>query len=495
MGGWFSVCVVAALLMLWCVGCSEGTLNHDYRDALTKSILFFEGQRSGPLPASQRMTWRKDSALYDGHDIGVDLVGGYYDAGDNVKFNFPMAFTTTVLAWGVIEFGSVMGPDLVHTTEAIRWATDYLLKATSVPNTVYVQVGNPYKDHNCWERPEDMDTPRTPFAVDKNKPGSEVSGEIAAALAASSIVFKVSDPAYSQKLLERAKEVFHFADTYRGNYNESLGSWVCPFYCDWSGYEDELLWGASWLQKATGSSRYMNYVMKNMGLFESRKTNSLNDWYGEFGWDNKMGGLAVLRSIELHDETFIQKADQFMCNVLPDSPTRSVNYSRGGLMFKPVGSNMQNPTAISFLLVIYSRYLKATYRTVQCGFGVNATADRLEMLAKQQVDYILGSNPMGMSYMVGYGPNFPKKIHHRASSLPSVVTQPARLECQGGKKFFYSKGPNPNLLVGAVVGGPYINDSYPDSRVPFTQSEPTTYINAPLVGVLAHFTSYTKKPN
>lgn len=45
--------------------------NHDYADALMKSILFFEGQRSGKLPSTQRLTWRKDSALQDGHDMGV----------------------------------------------------------------------------------------------------------------------------------------------------------------------------------------------------------------------------------------------------------------------------------------------------------------------------------------------------------------------------------------------------------------------------------------
>lgn len=43
----------------------------NYTDALTKSILFFEGQRSGKLPPSQRMTWRKDSALGDGFDLKV----------------------------------------------------------------------------------------------------------------------------------------------------------------------------------------------------------------------------------------------------------------------------------------------------------------------------------------------------------------------------------------------------------------------------------------
>ena len=70
----------------------------------------------------------------------VDLVGGYYDAGDNVKFGFPMAFTTTMLSWSVIEFGGLMKGELQNAREAIRWATDYLLKATAQPDTIYVQV-------------------------------------------------------------------------------------------------------------------------------------------------------------------------------------------------------------------------------------------------------------------------------------------------------------------------------------------------------------------
>lgn len=38
----------------------------DYKDALHKSILFYEAQRSGKLPSNQRVTWRGDSALHDG---------------------------------------------------------------------------------------------------------------------------------------------------------------------------------------------------------------------------------------------------------------------------------------------------------------------------------------------------------------------------------------------------------------------------------------------
>lgn len=70
----------------------------------------------------------------------VDLVGGYYDAGDNMKFGFPMAFTTTMLSWSVIEFGELMKDELQNAREAIRWATDYLLKATSQTDTIFVQV-------------------------------------------------------------------------------------------------------------------------------------------------------------------------------------------------------------------------------------------------------------------------------------------------------------------------------------------------------------------
>lgn len=137
----------------------------------------------------------------------MDLTGGYYDAGDNIKFGFPMAFTTTLLSWSIIDFGRSMGSELGNALKAVRWGTDYLLKATAQDGVIYVQVGNAFSDHNCWERPEDMDTLRTVYKIDTNHPGSDVAGETAAALAAASIVFRSRDPAYSRLLLNRAIEV------------------------------------------------------------------------------------------------------------------------------------------------------------------------------------------------------------------------------------------------------------------------------------------------
>lgn len=78
--------------------------NQNYAELLQKSILFYEAQRSGKLPEGSRLNWRGDSALEDGKDVGHDLTGGWYDAGDHVKFGLPMAYSAAVLSWSVYEY-------------------------------------------------------------------------------------------------------------------------------------------------------------------------------------------------------------------------------------------------------------------------------------------------------------------------------------------------------------------------------------------------------
>lgn len=72
----------------------------------------------------------------------MDLVGGYYDAGDNVKFGLPMAFTITMLSWGVIQSRQEIAAagELRHALEAIKWGTDYFIKAHTHPNVLWAQV-------------------------------------------------------------------------------------------------------------------------------------------------------------------------------------------------------------------------------------------------------------------------------------------------------------------------------------------------------------------
>ena len=58
------------------------------------------------------------------------------------------------------------------------------------------------------------------YFISRQKPGSDVVGETAAALAAGSIAIKHVDPARSKLYLKHAIELFHFANKYRGKYSD-----------------------------------------------------------------------------------------------------------------------------------------------------------------------------------------------------------------------------------------------------------------------------------
>lgn len=77
----------------------------------------------------------------DGYAQTVEFTGGYYDARENVKFGFLMEFTTTMLAWSMVDFKDVMRPrELRNALVAVRWATDYPHKMVSIPEHIHVQV-------------------------------------------------------------------------------------------------------------------------------------------------------------------------------------------------------------------------------------------------------------------------------------------------------------------------------------------------------------------
>ena len=64
---------------------STSTPNTQWSTILGNSLWFYDAQRSGRLEAGaygNRVEWRNDSALQDGSDWGIDLSGGFYDAGD-----------------------------------------------------------------------------------------------------------------------------------------------------------------------------------------------------------------------------------------------------------------------------------------------------------------------------------------------------------------------------------------------------------------------------
>lgn len=155
----------------------------------------------------------------------------------------------------------------------------------------------------------------------------------------------------------------------------------------------------------------------------------------------------------------------------------------GGMLWYMGQLNLQYVTSSSFLLTAYAKYLSAARRTVNCG-GRAVTAAQLLGAAQRQIDYILGQNPKGLSYMVGFGRN-PTRVHHRAASLPSMQANRGKIDCKQGFQWFNTGNPNPNVAMGAVLGGPDQGDNINDNRGNYAQMEPATYVNAPIVGTLS----------
>ena len=117
---------------------------------------------------------------------------------------------------------------------------------------------------------------------------SQAAAATAAARAAESLGYKPIDAPYSSSLLGHAEQLFAFADRHRAAYTRTFPE-LAKYYNSTT-YQDELLWGAAWLHKASRQRVYRDYIKKNEVALGA------SDSINEFGWDNKHAGLNVLIS-------------------------------------------------------------------------------------------------------------------------------------------------------------------------------------------------------
>nr|XP_039252311.1 uncharacterized protein LOC120329657 [Styela clava] len=419
---------------------------HNYNEVLHKSILFFEAQRSGKLPSSNRIPWRGNSGLKDGCDIGVDLSGGWYDAGDFVKFGFPMAFSLTTLAWGGIHFRDAYkdAGEYHHMVEAVKWPTEYFIKAHLSKYELVAQVGNGKQDHSNWGRPETMSSNRPTYKITAEKPGSDLAAETAAALAAASIFLDETHPKLAAKALAHAQELFEFADTYRGLYHKSVPE-VAEFYKSFSGYEDELIWGAAWLYKATKNEKYLINATENY--------NNMKDVVEiQYHWDRKLSGAQVLLA-DLTGNAIFRKPLIGYLNIMLDGDT-----TPQGLYYHTEWGPNRHTAGAAFIAMVAATLEPPLPR-------------RGEYLkwARKQVGLLLGNG--GRSFVVGYGKRSPTSPHHRSSTCP-----PYPQRCDWST--YNSAVKNHFTLYGALVGGPNKKGIYHDKRNNVKESEVACDYNA-----------------
>ncbi|RCX09107.1 endoglucanase [Anaerobacterium chartisolvens] len=477
------IMAISVLASQSAVFAADAAVAYNYGEALQKSILFYEAQRSGPISTSSiptRFAWRGDSQLTDGQNEGLDLTGGWVDAGDNIKFGITNAYTAAMLAMGAIEYKEAyeQSGQMKWLKNQLRWINDYFVKCHSEPDVFWTQVGMTQEDHNNWIPIEvtHLVNDRTAIKLDPQNPGTEIAMGTAAAMAASSIVFRESDPAYSDILLAHAEQLYSFGDKYRGVFSDVVKK-VDPqgaaAYTSWSGYNDELVWGSIWLYKAkedklSGSgSSYLAKAKEYYSGLGNQANQPVHKYKWAHCWDDQTYGCYVLMSqIEPQNSLYSGDAERWLNwwsvggNEHGADGTK-IEYTPGGHARLDSWGSMRYASTTALFALIYSDRISDTVKKA-----------RYHDFAVRQINYILGDNPRNASYMVGFGQNSPKHPHHRTahSAWGQQMSNPTE---------------HRHILYGALVGSPTSNDGFNDSIDDYVSNEVAIDYNAGFTGALA----------
>ncbi|MEM1971551.1 MAG: glycoside hydrolase family 9 protein, partial [Candidatus Anstonellales archaeon] len=441
------ISLVFQLTLLILPSKTSAATSFNYGEALQKSIMFYEFQMSGKLPSWVRNNWRSDSGLADGADVGLDLTGGWHDAGDHVKFNLPMSYSASMLSWALVEYKNafVKSNQLEHIVNQIEWANDYFVKCHPQKYVYYYQVGDPIEDHNFWGPAEVMQMKRPAYKSDLSNPASAVAAETAASLAAASVALKDIKPEKAAVYLQHAKDLFEFADMTRSDagYTAATG-----FYTS-GGFKDDLGWAAVWLYIATGDNSYLQKAKEHIDGYAA----GTNTWMQ--CWDDVRYGAILLLGKITGDRLYCDSIERTL-----DYWTDKITYTPKGLAWLTGWGSLRYSTTAAFLALVYSD-------TNLCS---KEKSVKYKDFAKKQIDYALGST--GRSFLVGYGENYPQHPHHRNahSSWANSMRIPE-----------YHR----HILYGALVGGPGADDSYNDDITDYVQNEVACDYNAGIVGALA----------
>jgi endoglucanase len=432
--------LVLAILLLYG---SASFAQPNYEDALAKSVQFFDANRCGPTVATNNaFPWRTACHTTDGSTVGLDLSGGFHDAGDHVKFGLPQTWTAATLGFALYEFKESFDKSnaTTKTLSTIKHFTDFFLKCNVNANTFYYNVGDGNADHGYWGAPELQTGTRLVIAATPSKPASDVCGEASAALALMYLNYKSIDAAYATQCLNAAKQIYQNGKTNLGRSDDGGNG---SFYKS-SSHFDDLSWAAIWLSIATADQSYLTPVDAWLDIKNDQGDNNYDKHWAP-AWDD----VTIFALLKMYQLTGTQKYYDGVINNLQwyrDKCTRT-------------------PAKLPWL----SEWGVLRYASAEAGVGYLA-AQKFEYAgflstADLTINYALGSNPRNSSYITGWGTNPPVHPHHRAN-------EPVR----GGP----TKG-----IIGALVGGPGVSDDYIDNVEDFRKNEVALDYNASFILGLA----------
>ncbi|MCS7008305.1 MAG: glycoside hydrolase family 9 protein, partial [Chthoniobacterales bacterium] len=454
------LCLTLAILCSCSLFTKGFSQTHNYSEALQKALFFYETQTSGYTPLDHRVEWRGDSCIRDGSDVGRDLTGGWYDAGDGVVWTGNDAFGATMLAWALYRHRQIFIQTGQYqiAIDRVREISNYLEKIVQLDsngNVVRIYCGKgairnsppndpaPRNDRTDGCPNEVMDTvvggsPQTvrpSYWVDSSTGGADVAGAVAAALAANSIVLReYGDVARANQLLELAKKVYNWGEanpnqqltidgttTTRATRRLTNGQVVTiPDYPSRiSTWTSRMIYACAWLHRADIAAQTPGYtnawVTKAHTLYNSPENASRrNRHWSVFTTGQEHNGAYTMLAADTGNSTFVAEANAYANFWLYDRSnhtgrTTDPTVTPEGFIARGQGAAWnvnylldQAPPLLDWADSSHNTNSTQKNRLIALFTGTyNAGNNECPV---KQIDYILGSNSKKLSYLAGYKP-------------------------------------------------------------------------------------------
>ena len=414
----------------------------NYAKLLQYSMYFYDGNMCGDdVDSASAFDWRGDC------HTGDEVVGGFHDAGDHVKFGLPAGYSAATLGWGYYEFKDAYDSlgQTAHLKEITNRFCKYfkdctVLSGDTVSKFCYqIGEGGGGNDHGYWGPPETQESIKgSRKAFWTSNGASDIAAEYAAALAVNYLNFGNAED------LKYAEALYKFST----QYNQCATDGTNGFYTS-DTYEDDQAWAAGFLYLATKDDKYKNF----MDNFFATGNRQWGEVYTPLGWSNAESGAAALYGEIAGDWKWANSYVSKNCTDktkfwMPD--------------WASWGSARTN-TAMQLVAMVISKHTDNDYSD----------------WCKAQMGMILGDNSTGKNLVVGFNENSPKYPHHRAASGHAYTSSD-----EGTPVWDTTNG---HVLVGALVGGPTSADfsTYNDSIKDAVSNEVALDYNAAFVGAAA----------
>jgi endoglucanase len=458
-----------------------------YATAMANSLSFYENERDGPdfIPSALRtapahlndedaMTYLIPAVNGNGNFKGdltplgvtIDAAGGWWDAGDYLKFTETISYVVGMMETDVRDFPDQLGPGSAtsnYSAEAafgLNWLEEMWNDSTE---TLYLQVGigegnsQIVGDHDIWRLPQADDTyggtnPEDRYIRNRpvfraGAPGSLISPNLAGRLAADFALCyqleRVTEPAKAATCLKDAEDIFALADTHPGKLETAI---PYDFYPE-KEWRDDLEWGATELYDALSAGPVPAGMPQTDAMYYLRQAAHWAHAYITGPYD-------AADTLNLYDVTGLAHFELYHAIAHAGNPS-GLEVTRAELLAdlakqldKAVAQSKADPFGFGFpwdafdttshgagLVVMAAEYDELT--------GTNAFA----RYDSRWLGNILGANAWGTSLIVEDGSTFPDCMQHQVANLVGSLNGISPVLAGAAVE-----GPNSFAATGVVAG-------------------------------------------